>query len=158
MNAARLSAKFCDRYFDTMRIAFSQPPSLEALARELYEVPTRDSGEQSLQFSFLSKLVHMAHLHLPIYDSMVASFYHFIPPSRGGVEKRIAAYMKFYEFLKMEYARILTNDNLAKSIEAFRHRFNPVEYSDEKVLDSLIWGCVGFLNDHALQEGKVVYR
>jgi hypothetical protein len=55
--------------------------------------------------------------------------------------------VKFYEFLKKEYQRILESGVLSASIQAFRQRFEGKNHTDEKIIDSLIWKFVdGVLN------------
>src|SRR6266404_2713523 len=77
MNAAQLSPDFYTAYFRALRISISQPPELRDVVQGLYESSARRNGDRSIQFSFATKLVHMASPRLPIYDSRVAKFYFF---------------------------------------------------------------------------------
>ncbi|MBI1814602.1 MAG: hypothetical protein HYR72_06470 [Deltaproteobacteria bacterium] len=159
MNAARLSPAYCAEYFRRLAAAGRRQPALASLATDLFNVPTQSKGRQSLQFSFVTKLVHMHDHHSPIYDSQIAAFYFFRQPDRGlDLAQRVERLVNFHAFLSREYARILANGLLRKSMAAFRARFKPVHFTDEKVIDSLIWATVSRLRDGGLRDGSVIYR
>jgi hypothetical protein len=90
---------------------------------------------------------------------MVESFY-FLPRSySGAAAEKLANLLRSYQFLVSEYDRILREALLASSIEEFRRRFQfPADYSDQKIIDTLIWKFVPFLESGALRDGSVVYR
>lgn len=158
MNAARLSASYCTEYFRRLEAAAQSMPELGRLALELYEVPAQSNDRQSLQFSFVTKLLHMRDRHLPIYDSLVADFYFFEPERSPDLELRIKHLELFYAFLRYEYARVLVDGLLTRSIAAFRDRFKPVHFTDEKIIDSLIWAFVSKLRRGGLLDGAITYR
>jgi len=159
MNAARLSPAYCATYFQELQAALTNPPALRSLVGKLYKTPTQGSGKQSLQFSFATKLLHTANCQSPIYDSFVAAFYFFQAPDSGRpLEGRITELVAFHDFLCKEYERVLANGLLAESIQAFRSQFNPQHFTEEKIIDSLIWAYVGLLNNGGLTEGRIVFR
>lgn len=89
----------------------------------------------------------------------VAAFYFFFDPHRGlALAERIAEFVVFHNFLQVEYNRILNNGLLANSIQAFRQQFNPQCFTDEKVIDSLIWGFVVLLMNGGRINGQILYR
>ena len=102
---------------------------------DIYKIPTNKSGRQSLQISFATKLLHMVNPTTPIYDSMVAAFYFFDEPGRK-------------QPLQL----------LSPAIQSFRRRFSPQHFTDEKVIDSLLWAFVSLLRNGAVVQGTVVYR
>jgi hypothetical protein len=132
---------------------------VEEITRTLYEIPINAKEKKVLQFSFASKLVHMINPRLPVYDRMVESFY-FLPRSYAGTaQKKLANLLRSYRFLVAEYDRILREGLLASAIDELRRRFQlPAEYSDQKIIDTLIWKFVPFLESGALRDGSVVYR
>jgi hypothetical protein len=79
MNVARLSPAYYNVYFQSLQSARLNPPTLTAVAANLYTTPTNAKG-RSLQFSFATKLLHMVNPKTPIYDSEVAAFYFFEEP------------------------------------------------------------------------------
>jgi hypothetical protein len=163
MNAAQLSPAFYAAYFGTLAAAVSQPPTLSSVAQTLHAASSRQNGQKSLQFSFATKLLHITNPHLPIYDSQVAAFYFFVEPDRNpkdpnDFQRRLSKFVTFHDFIKQEYARVLQNNLLATAIQEFRSRLNPKHFTDEKIVDSLIWAFVGLLWKGALQKGQIAYH
>jgi hypothetical protein len=145
-------------YFQELQTALlnpANPPSLTVLATNLYKTPTNAKG-QSNQFSFITKLVHMVDSHSPIYDDRVAAFYFFQKPDSGPGQTQ--DYVNFQAFLVQEYRRVLQNGLLSSSIQSFRQQFTPQHFTDERVVDVLIWGYVGLLMAGALTSGQITYR
>jgi len=158
MNAAQLSPAFYDTYFNTLVAAMSQPPTLNSVAHTLHAASARQNGQKSLQFSFATKLLHMTNQHSPIYDSQVAAFYFLQEPSTEvGLQQRINGLVDFHGFLAQEYARVLKGGHLVSAIEEFRHRLKPQRFTDEKIVDSLIWAFVALLRKGALPKRQIVY-
>ncbi|MBI5778088.1 MAG: hypothetical protein HZA49_01350 [Planctomycetes bacterium] len=139
MNAAHLSKEYCNVYFQSLHQALTNLPSIGDLAIALHNTPTNKNGRKSLQFSFVTKLVHMINRQSPIYDSLVKKFYLFSGPKSGSLQQKIDELAGFHSFLCQEYAKIIKNGLLTKSIKAFREKFIPKHFTDEKVIDSLIW-------------------
>jgi len=159
LNAARLCANYCAAYFQALQAAQASPPILGDVAQRLYQTPTNKNGRKSLQFSFVTKLLHMVNRSAPIYDSRVAAFYFFqVPSPKQPLQARIASFVAFQNFLGREYRRILTNGLLAQSIQAFRKLFNPQQFTDEKLIDSLLWAYVALLRNGGLTNGAIIYR
>jgi hypothetical protein len=159
LNAARLSADYCNVYFQALHAAQRHPITVANLAHQLYGTPTHGNGRRSLQFSFATKLLHMVSPDTPIYDSLVAAFYFFQEPERNlALAQRIGVLAAFYIFLGQEYQRICTNNLLSVSIQAFRQQFNPRQFTDEKVVDSLLWAFVALLRQGGVTNGTITYR
>jgi len=95
---------------------------------------------------------------IPVYDSRVARFCFFEEPGRDlPLEERIRRLVAFHDFLIREYARILSVGLLAPAIRAFRQRLRPQHFSDEKIIDSLIWSFVNLLRNGALLDNRINY-
>lgn len=149
-------------YFQTLQTALLtplNPPNLSSLATSLYNTPANKKG-QSTQFSFVTKLLHMVDHHSPLYDGNVAAFYLFPEPDSSDPQKRIAAYLTFHSFLVREYGRILRHGLLSQPIQVFRQRFAQQQqhFTDERVIDVLIWAYAGLLQNSALISGQIMYR
>lgn len=159
LNVARLSDNYCQVYFQHLQNGLNgNPPQLGNLANQLYQTPTHANGQQSLQFSFCSKLCHMLNRQIPMYDSMIRGFYFFIEPRRNlPIIQRINGCMIFHQFLIDEYNRVLNQGLLAGSIQAFRQRFNPQQFTDIKVIDSLIWAFVSLLKNGGVMNRTISY-
>ena len=155
MGGAHLSIDFYPVYFDLLKSACEQAnenpiEQLTEVTRKLYEASKDSRGRKSIQFSFATKLIHTANSHLPIYDSMIAEFFFFQGPAKEDVEGRIGEYVSFYKFLIEEYKRVLDNGLLAKAIELFRHNCTVHHWTDEKIIDSLIWAFVPLLRNRQI--------
>ncbi len=164
MNAAQLSPAFYTAYFGALNAALNHPQTLSKVAQTLHDASARQNGQKSLQFSFATKLLHMTNQHSPIYDSQVAAFYFFQEPeikdpnNPSDLQRRISIFVTFHDFLRQEYARVLQSSLLASAIREFRLRLNPQHFTDEKIVDSLIWAFVGLLRKSALPTGQITYR
>jgi len=96
---------------------------------------------------------------MPVYDKMIADFY-FLPSGPGKEENKdkLNRLLISYEFLVGEYSRILKNNFLGHCIERFRKKFSlGSEYSDIKVIDTIIWKFVSMLRRGAVRDKNVVY-
>ncbi len=157
MNAAQLGADFYIGYFDLLSTIGNPRQSLSDVCCRLYDCSGRRDGRKSLQFSFATKLLHMANPQLPIYDSRVANFYFFERPENGDLPQRISTLLAFHEFLTREYKRVLEQGLLQTAIDEFRDKLKRQRFTDEKVIDSLIWKTEELLSKGALMNGRISY-
>jgi len=79
MNVAQLSSSFYTAYFGFLKAPTTL--SRNDLCQTLHQSSTRRNGTRTLQLSFATKLLHTLNPQLPIYDSKVARFFLFEPPS-----------------------------------------------------------------------------
>lgn len=161
LNSARLCEKYLAEYFDYLERCKScrDNVTVEKVSRKLYEIPANKNG-QSLQFSFASKFVHMLNPEQPVYDSMVETFFGLKSGSDiKNFDKKISHLLCSYKFLQEEYGRVLEERLLEHSIMRFREKFEICEdYTNIKVIDTLIWKYVGFIRGGAVIRRDVVYR
>lgn len=158
---ARLSPAFCKGYFRLMdRLRSVRPVDIAEVLRALHKIPSQKNDRHSLQLSFASKLVHTLDPHRPMYDSFVSSFF-FLPDAPPGkaVEVRLNHLVRSYTFLESEYRRVLAEGLLHTAITRFRDAFDGTDrWTDQRVVDMLIWSFSKFLSLGALRDGKVRYR
>jgi hypothetical protein len=142
MNTAQLGPSFYQSYFPALDR--TKPlPTLRRLCQTLYPHSKRRGGQQTLQFSFPTKLRHMRKPKLPIYDRYIARFFLFQEPATTiPYGYRINGYLAFHNFLVKEYARIITTGQLRSAMNAFRQQFNPQKHTEQKIIDWLIWKFV----------------
>jgi hypothetical protein len=159
LNGAGLGQAFRSAYFARLEAEkrSMDSPAVDKVAGALYDIPVA-KDKKALQFSFASKLVHMVNPRLPVYDRAVEKFY-FLPRSYSGTpDEKLLNLMQSYRFLLGEYGRVLNGGLLDPSIQAFRRRFKlSADYSDEKIIDTLIWKFVPFLGKGAIRDGTVVF-
>lgn len=158
LNRARLSHKYLSTYFNQLQIACGNPSPLASILGILYLVPVHVNGQKCLEFSFATKLLHMSNQREPIYDSLIGDFYYYtLPDSQMTLKARINDFTTFHKFLQKEYARLISLGVLSNAINVFRATFHPQYFTDEKILDSLIWSFVRLLKKGGLLTSTIVY-
>lgn len=107
-----------------------------------HKIP-RLKGDNSLQFSFVTKLAHTINISYPIYDEEVARAFSFTKPSSGTFETRLEKLLTFYAMLRLAYSDILAECLLSETIQAFRAKFSEQTETmhDVKVLDFFFWSA-----------------
>lgn len=147
---AGLTPDFKRRYFELLEGERNAANiDLALITQELYQLPNL-RGQNSLQFSFATKLANTVNSANPIYDSEVASVFHFRRPSNDlTFEERLAAFVNFYETLRAIYGEIIRENILASTRALFRGTYDQGQQpiSDTKILDFVFWkaGKLGFL-------------
>jgi len=139
MRTAGLSQQHFDKYFELLD---GQVNNLERILNELYEIKTLKQ-QNSLQFSFATKLLHTANNNLPIYDNQVKKTLG-LPDTYNALDsryKKTRALLACYENLKMIYRQLLEKAPLKKLIEDIRNKFGWTtdQISDVKILDFILW-------------------
>ena len=140
MRTAGLSQQHFDKYFELLD---EQVNNLERILNELYEIKTLKQ-QNSLQFSFATKLLHTVNNNLPIYDKQVKITLGLPDPykySDNSRYKKTRAILAYYENLKMIYRQLLEKASLKKLIEDIRNKFGWTadQISDVKILDFILW-------------------
>lgn len=124
INAARPSKKWKREYF---RLLAEDESDIETVLKRLH----KNGGK--LHFSFATKLIHTSHPHMPLFDSQVEKVL--------GKEFRMSVLSLQYKELMKAYARLLRNKGIKSLVSEFHDKYDPRhKMSDEKVLDSLMWG------------------
>src|SRR5260370_24738995 len=158
MGAARLGDEFCKAYFEHLE-------ELKALGRadvgriaiRIYGVGLNKKGGRKLHLSFSTKMAHMLQPDMPVYDSLVAQFF-FLPEYGATFDEKLRNRLESYQFLIAEYQRILREDILERSIDAFRERFPVAKtFTGTKIVDTLIWRFAAMLSGGAVKSGTVKY-
>lgn len=141
LNAARLTEAFTAEYFNVLQaLRGTDSLDLRLLVFQFYVIPNA-KGQNTLQFSFVTKLAHTINASYPIYDDEVATAFAFNRPAYGSFEHRLNRLMRFYETLKATYMRILNDGLMASTMQAFHARF-PEQAShlpNIKLLDFTFW-------------------
>jgi hypothetical protein len=141
-----VSTDFYRAYFKILRDSIAESATPADVCRELSPNSLRGDGQQTIQFSFATKLCHVLRPHCPIYDSHVSRFYLYREPSAQlSLETRIEGLVEFYRSLIEEQKRVLSAGFLALAISVFREKFLPQRHTDEKIVDWLIWAFMGYL-------------
>lgn len=135
------TSEFAKKYFDYLekhknnkKLTFLQA------AKDLSDLTTDSKGQQkSYQFSFISKLVHMVNNKSPIFDSQVKKFYKLPNIPQTTTQEKREKSLLIMDILHKGQRKILSEKLLDKSISQFRQKFSDSGFSDEKIIDSIIW-------------------
>ncbi len=144
LDNAGLTPKFKSKYFALLEESRNLPEiDLRRLVEELHAIPNR-KGQQSLQFSFVTKLANTANRLYPIYDREVAKVFGFRAPDNYRMfDVRLERYLIFYAELRDIYAEILNENLLEEPRRIFRQIYAapPERIPDIKVLDFIFWSA-----------------
>ena len=132
--------------------------TLKKVVQELYEVPSNSTGQQKVQFSFASKLVHMCQPTLPVYDAMVKTFF-FLPKAHGdSIDTQLPELMVDYRFLIDEYSRVMRDHLLDRAMSRVReYCAYATNLTDQRLIDLLIWVFVKWAKSGGIRTGTARY-
>jgi hypothetical protein len=121
---------------------------LDIILSDLYEIP-RLKKDNSIQFSFATKLLHTVDNDKPIFDKYVTSIINKKVKGNNKNEK-IQSCIEIYDSLVTLNDELKKNDKIRNVILKFRSKFkvSNEEMSDTKVLDSIMWS-LGKLQSNA---------
>jgi len=143
-----LNKKFCVSYFTKLEQYKNNKKdiNLESLLRDLYKIPVNNKGTRALQFSFVTKLIHVIDNNKPIYDNKIGDFYFIRITDNNDIDERIESGIRIYRFLEKEYKRILRKKLLEKSLDHIdkivRKHSQGCTFSKVKLIDAIIWAFV----------------
>ena len=143
LDNAGLTPEFKTEYFSILENnRDGNSINIENIVATLHKYPNR-KGQNSLQFSFVTKMANMIDDVKPIYDSEVARMFQFnAPPYTKTFQARLAAYLDFYKKLEEVYREIISCNKLRSVFGEFESALENVHLlSDTKKLDFLVWSA-----------------
>ncbi len=160
LSSARLSEKFLDGYFNFLISNYkNQQITIKEILDYLAEIECNKNRDKKLHFSFASKLLHTINDVKPIYDSMIAQFY-FLPEikSEWSKEKKKETFEKNYNFIEIEYERIITNNLMNEVFIKFNDKIeNSSNISNVKKIDFILWMYVKLLKSGKVRDKEIIY-
>src|SRR3989338_4741846 len=123
LDRAGLGDKLKERYFELFA---DKEIDLEEILDELYEV-SNQRGQNTIQFSFATKLLHAIDNNSPISDAKILRVFYKRRRTDGSKEEKIKSCLEIYEFLKDTYSCFLQEGQLKKLILKFREKFDVTE-------------------------------
>lgn len=145
LDNAKLGEEFKSGYF---RIMEENKRKLELEPRKivlkLYKYK-RLKGDNSIQFSFTTKMMHTVNPKYPIYDSMVTKALGFSIPYNKDIKKKVDKYINQYKEISEVYKIILKDDLMKTTFDLFDKRFGE-DINDLKKLDFIIWSFGKLIN------------
>ncbi|HRY62193.1 MAG TPA: hypothetical protein P5056_00210 [Candidatus Paceibacterota bacterium] len=136
LDGAGLSQNQKRTFFDLMT---NKIRDLEKILDALYQLPTL-RGNNTIQFSFATKLIHTIDNNEPIFDAEVSNVIQR-RVAGNNKEQKIQSCVELYNFLKSLYLKLLSDDKIKELISIFRKEFgvNKYQVSDIKILDFIVW-------------------
>ena len=141
LDNAGLKKKWKERYFEIMqdnRSLISDKIMIVDIIEDLYNIET-EKGLKSIQFSFITKLIHTIDNSYPIYDSNVASMFGFRAPYELKKEQKIERYLNQHKRIFDTYNQILADDLLERTFNRFDERFSDHDIYNIMKIDFIFW-------------------
>lgn len=138
----------------------------ETILRRLYEFKNR-KGQNTFQFSFVTKLFNTIDNKTPIYDSEVARMFSLTRPYHSDFDRKIDMYLNHFELIAKAYDEIIYKNLLPLVCEDFDRKFLSHNLNDMKKLDFIFWSAgkiksksemVGDDGFHRLEELEEIER
>ena len=138
---AGLTPEFKKEYFKILEQNRNEKQfDFEKVLRRLYSFPNR-KGQNTLQFSFVTKLFNTIDDKMPIYDSEVAKMFSLSRPHQTEFEIKLDKYLVQLDIIQQSYEQIAKQNHLPKTIEIFDREFENNELSETKKLDFIFWSA-----------------
>jgi len=138
LDSAGLSDNQKTRFFQLLS---DKQENLEYILSELYEL-LNSKNQNTIQFSFATKLLHTINNNKPIYDNNVSRVIKKELKGSGyAKDERICSCIETYQFLEELYRDMLEDETIRNIISKFRSKFkvDDEKISDIKVLDFIMW-------------------
>jgi hypothetical protein len=143
LDSAGLTKAFKYEYFAALqRLRASSTIDIETVATHFHAFP-RLKGDNTLQFSFVTKLAHTIDPSAPIFDNEVAQVFGFRRPASGTFTERLHGHLEFHTWLRSTYQTVIAKGLLARTIDLFRQQFarQARVIGETKTLDFIFWSA-----------------
>lgn len=140
LDNAGLSNEFKAEYFKIMEeYRHLKNIDIDVIVNRLYKFK-RAKGDNSVQFSFATKLIHTIDHNYPIYDSEVARVFGF-PTSYyiKDKDRRLERFIKWHKHIEKTYHEILSEKLLEQTIQLFDTKFLKNDLSNTMKIDFIFW-------------------
>ncbi|NQU54198.1 MAG: hypothetical protein HQ522_16850 [Bacteroidetes bacterium] len=136
---AGLTEQWKEKYFTILfsRLKSPEKINLKNICLELYDIKNQ-KDQNSLQFSFVTKMQNILIPQKPIYDSNVSkvfgygTLYHI-----KDISKRIYEFLKRLKEIEATYSSIIKSESSA--INKFKKNYDCDNLADEKIVDFVAW-------------------
>lgn len=139
LDNAGLSKAFKQAYFVIMEeLRHASSIDLVQIVDRLYEYP-RLKGDNSVQFSFSTKLVNTINPTYPIYDSEVAKVFGFSTYHIKDKDQKMKRYLSQYQTIQDTYNVLLNDSQFLEILYQFDRRFPEYNLTPIKKIDFIFW-------------------
>lgn len=126
----------------------------ESALKRLYTFENH-KGQNTVQFSFITKLFNTINNNMPIYDNEVAEVFNMTQPYYcKGFEKKLSKYMAQFELIGKAYSEVLEFNLLPLTTTEFDKRFQNHGLTEMKRLDFIFWSAGKIKSSKALVNKK----
>ena len=138
---AGLTSEFKKEYFKILEQNRNEKIfDFKKVLLHLYSIPNR-KGQNTLQFSFATKLFNTINDTMPIYDSKVAKIFSLTRPYQSEFVVKLGKYLDQLDIIQKGYEMIIEQNLLPKSTELFNQKFINSNLSKMKILDFIFWSA-----------------
>ena len=138
---AGLTPEFKKEYFKILEQNRNEKQfDFEKVLRRLYSFPNR-KGQNTLQFSFATKMFNTIDDIMPIYDSEVAKMFSMSRPYQLEFEIKLDKYLDQLDKIQNGYEQIINQNLLPETIGLFDQVFKDNKLSEMKKLDFIFWSA-----------------
>lgn len=139
LDNAGLTSEFKKEYFIILQEwRMSREFDFRAVLERLYRIQNR-KGQNTLQFSFATKMANTINDKSPIYDSYVAKMFSLSKPSSKKLEDRISKYLMQLNSIEKGYKQLTEQKLLPNTLRLFDKTFTSSRLSEMKKLDFIFW-------------------
>ncbi len=141
LDNAGLTPEFKTEYFELLEKNRNVKQfDFDVILERLFNFPNR-KGQNTLQFSFTTKMFNMINNVMPIYDSEVAKMFGFSRPYNKEFDKKLDKYLDQFERISNGYNEIQEKGLLANTIELFDKKFKNNNLFERKKIDFIFWSA-----------------
>ncbi len=149
MPVAHLGVNFENKFFEIFEDLAENKNveiNLKDVLIKLHQIKTL-KGTNSVQFSFVTKMLHTIDNRKVIYDKMIRIVFNFSENQSPKIaHEKIENYLNLYTLIQQEYEEVLKNHLLQKPMKMFDMRFANIDIHDIKKLDFIYWFTGRFVN------------
>jgi len=151
---AGLTPEFKIEYFKILEQNRNEKQfDFKKVLRKLYSFPNR-KGQNTLQFSFATKMSNTIDDKMPIYDSEVAKMFSMSRPYQSEFEIKLVKYLDQLNQIKNGYVQIVDRNLLPETIRLFDQAFKDNKLSEMKKLDFIFWSAEKIKKTYGKRKGK----
>jgi len=148
---AGLTPEFKKEYFKILEQNRNKKQfDFEKVLRRLFSFPNR-KGQNTLQFSFATKMLNTIDDKMPIYDRKVAKMFSLSRPYQTEFKIKLDKYLDQLDKIQNGYEQIVNNNLLPKTIGLFDRAFKDNKLSEMKKMDFIFWSS-GKLRTKTIKE------
>lgn len=140
-DSAGLTSEFKKEYFKMLEQNRNEKQfDFEKVLNHLYNFPNR-KGQNTFQFSFVTKLFNTINNSMPIYDSEVARMFSLSRPYQHGFSVKLEKYLYQLEIIQKGFDKIIEQNLMPNTTELFDRKFMNNGLSEMKKLDFIVWSA-----------------